>query len=169
MPQQDADASELDEAEEVDGVSFPAVRDATVVQEPGEEALDLPAPGVAAKYPAVLGRPPLSLRTMRRNQFDPSLFAKARVERIAVISSVSNKAIGCVLEKASVDRRFDERDLMRRSTRNPGGDRKTMAVCDRHDLCALAALRFPDGRAPFLAHAKVPSMKASVMSIPPLS
>jgi hypothetical protein len=53
---------------------------------------------------------------MRGDQVDPALFAKPRVERIAVISSVSNKAIGCVLEKASVDRLFDERDLMRRST-----------------------------------------------------
>jgi hypothetical protein len=58
---------------------------------------------------------------------------------------------------------------MRRSTRNPGGDRKTSAVCDCHDLGPLPALGLPDGEAPFLAPAKVPSMKASLMSIPPRS
>ena len=104
---------------------------------------------------------------MRSDQLDPPLFAKPRVERIAVISSVSNKAIGCVLEKAVVDRLFCERDLMRRSTRNPCGDRKTKAVCNCHDLGPLPALGLPDGEAPFLAPAKVPSMNASLMSIPP--
>jgi hypothetical protein len=58
---------------------------------------------------------------------------------------------------------------MRRSTRDPCGDRKTMAVCDCHDLGPLAALRLPDGGAPFLAPAKVPSMKASLMSMAPRS
>jgi hypothetical protein len=58
---------------------------------------------------------------------------------------------------------------MWRSTCNPDGDRKTSAVCNGHDLGPLATLGFPDGRAPFLAPAKVPSMKASVMSIPPRS
>ena len=104
---------------------------------------------------------------MGSNQLDSSLFAKPRVERIAVISSVSNKAIGCVLEKAVVERLFDERDFMWRSTCNPAGDRKTMAVCDCHDLGPLPTPRLSDGRAPLLAPAKVPSMKHSVMSIPP--
>lgn len=167
MPQQDAEASEADEAEEVLGVAIPAVGDAAVVEEPGEQALDLPAPPVAAQRSAVLGVRALAVRAMRRDQLDPSFLAKALVERIAVVSSVSNKTIGCEAEKAGVDRRFEELRLMRRSTRNPGGDRKTMTVCDRHDLCALAPLGFPDGEAPFLAPAKVPSMKASVMSIPP--
>jgi hypothetical protein len=167
MPQQDAEASEADEAEEVLGVAIPAGRDAAVVEEPGEQPLDLPASPVAAQHPAVLGVRTLAVRAMRRDQLDSSLLAKARVERIAVVSTVSNKTIGCEAEKAGINRRFEELRLMRRSTRNPGGDRKTMAVCDRHDLCALAALGFPDGEAPFLAPAKVPSMKASVMSIPP--
>jgi len=167
MPQQDAEASEADEAEEVFGMAIPAVGDAPVVEKPGEEPLDLPAPPVATKHSTVLGLGALAIGTMRRDQLDPSFLAKALVERIAVVSSVANKTSGCEAEKAGVDRRFEELRLMRRSTRNPGGDRKTMAVCDRHDLCALAPLGFPDGEAPFLAPAKVPSMKASVMSIPP--
>jgi hypothetical protein len=56
---------------------------------------------------------------------------------------------------------------VRRSTGNPCGDRKTMAVCDCHDLGPLPALGLADGGAPFLAPAKVPSMNASLMSMPP--
>jgi hypothetical protein len=48
MPQQDADASELEEAEEVLGDAFPTGDQAAVVLQPGEQALDLPAPLVAA-------------------------------------------------------------------------------------------------------------------------
>jgi hypothetical protein len=58
---------------------------------------------------------------------------------------------------------------MRRSTRDPTGDRKTSAVRDRHDLGAFATLRLSDGSAPFFAGANVPSMKDSVMSILPRS
>ena len=148
---------------------LPAGRDPAVTEEPGEKALDLPASDVSSQRSAVLGLRTLAVRSVRRDELDPSLFAELRVEWIAVISSVANKTIGCVLEKAGIDRGLDEFRLMRRSTRNPGGDRKTSAVCDRHDLCALPPLGLPDGEAPFLAPAKVPSMKASVMSIPPRS
>jgi hypothetical protein len=58
---------------------------------------------------------------------------------------------------------------MWRSTGNPCGDRKTRAVCNCHDLGPLPALGLPDGEAPFLAPAKVPSMNASLISIPPRS
>lgn len=150
-------------------MALPAVGQAAVVEQPREQALDLPAPEVTAEGSSVLGLRALPGGPMRSDQLDSSFLAEAAIERITVVSSVSNKAIGCVLEKAVVDRLFCERDLMRRSTRNPGGDRKTMAVCDCHDLGPLAALRFPDGEAPFLAPAKVPSMKASLMSIPPRS
>lgn len=154
MPEQDADASEVDEPKEVSGVALPSIRQPPVVEQPGKEPFDLPAPGVASQGSAILGGVALTIRTVRRNQFDSSLFAKPLVERIAVISSVSNKEIGCVLEKPVVDRLFDERDFMRRSTRNLDGDRKTLAVCDYHDLPPLPPLRFPDARAPFFGPCK---------------
>jgi hypothetical protein len=58
---------------------------------------------------------------------------------------------------------------MRCSTCNGNGDRKTRAVCDSHDLCALSAFGFPHAKPPFLAAAKLPSMNASVKSRPPRS
>ena len=47
------------------------------------------------------------------------------------------------------------------------GDRKTMAVADRHDLGALATACWTDRSAPFFAEAKVASTKASLRSIFP--
>jgi hypothetical protein len=58
---------------------------------------------------------------------------------------------------------------MGRCACDPKGDRQTRAVCNGHDLGALPPLRLPDSRAPFLAPAKVPSMKHSVRSMPPRS
>jgi hypothetical protein len=69
MPQQDADASELEEAEEVLGVALVAGDEAAEVLEPGEEALDLPALAIAAQGPAVL-RLVLAGSEVRRDQLD---------------------------------------------------------------------------------------------------
>ena len=116
-----------------------------------------------------MGGRPLAVAFVRTDEFDPPLFAKPRVQRIAVVGAVADQKVGGMLEETVVDRLLRERDFMWRSTCNPGGDRKTSAVCNGHDLGPLPALCFPNGRAPFLAPAKVPSMKASLMSIPPRS
>jgi hypothetical protein len=39
------------------------------------------------------------------------------------------------------------------TTRNPDGDRKTMAVCHCHDLGRFAASSFPNQKTPFFAPA----------------
>ena len=57
MPQQDADASEPEEAEEVPGVSLPADDEAPEAFKPAEQALDLPAALVEAARATVLGLP----------------------------------------------------------------------------------------------------------------
>src|SRR6516164_287053 len=54
------------------------------------------------------------------------------------------------------------------STFRADGDRKTIAVCNCHDLGAFATLCLADPSAPLFAGAKLPSMKASSRSnIPP--
>ena len=58
---------------------------------------------------------------------------------------------------------------MRRSARNAYRDWKTMSVRHCHDLGPLAALRLANKKAPFFAELKVPSMKASLRSMPPRS
>ena len=54
MPEQDAGAGELQHAEEVLDVIFPAGDEAAGVVEPGKEAFDLPAAASRAQRPAVL-------------------------------------------------------------------------------------------------------------------
>ncbi len=56
---------------------------------------------------------------------------------------------------------------MRRSAGHAAGDRKTMAVCDRHDFAAFAAASRADSSAPFFAELKLASMKVSDKSILP--
>jgi hypothetical protein len=158
----------MEKAEEVLGVVFPSVDDPAVVLEPGEQALDLPAAFVAAQRPPVPGLAS-ARRQMRRDELDSALLAKPRVEAVAVVGPISNQTVRCMLEEVVVEGLLDEGDFMRRSACNPTGDRKTSAVCNRHDLGPLPTLGLPDPRAPFLAPAKVPSMEHSVMSIPPRS
>jgi hypothetical protein len=169
MPQQDADASQVYEAEKVFGVSLMPGDQASVVLEPREQAFDSPTFLVAAQGASILGGRPVATAAVRADELDPAFVAEPRVQRIAVVGAVADQTIGGMLEETVVDRLLREGDFMWRSTCNPGGDRKTSAVCNGHDLGPLPALRFPDGRAPFLAPAKVPSMKASLMSIPPRS
>jgi hypothetical protein len=49
------------------------------------------------------------------------------------------------------------------------GERKTMAVANRHDFAAFTAASRPDGGAPFFAELKLASMNASERSSLPRS
>jgi len=112
MPQQDADASELEEAEEVLGVSFVAGDQAAEVLEPGEQALDLPAPAIAAQRPAVLSLEFAALE-VRSDELDPPLLAQPLIEPVAVVGAIADQSLGGEVEESGVDRLFDERDFMR--------------------------------------------------------
>ena len=94
MPQQDAGEAEQDEADEVLDVPLVPQIDAAVVLQPREQALDLPASSVSAKHPTVLRLGSLPVLAVRRDHLDLPLLAEPRVERVAVISAVANKAIG---------------------------------------------------------------------------
>jgi len=154
------------EALEVLCVPFVSRDDSSKVVEPCEQALDLPTPNVAAQRPAVLGLV-FAIGPMGRDQFNLSLVPESLIQGVAFVCFVTDQSIGGHAEEPRVDGFLDERDLSWRSTCDPGGDRKTRAVCNGHDLGPLAFLGFSDGRAPFLAPEKVPSMNASVMSMRP--
>jgi len=166
MPHQDTEASKVHEALKVLGVPFVSRDDSSKVLEPCEQTFDLPTTNVTTQWAAVLGLV-LPIRPMGRNQFNLPLVPESFIQGIAFVCLVADQSIGGHAEETRVDGFFNERDLSWRSTRNPGGDRKTRAVCNGHDLGPLAFLGLSDGRAPFLAPEKVPSMNASVMSIRP--
>src|SRR5713226_5638385 len=138
MPQEDHRRSEVNHAEEVVGVPFPPRDDAAEVVKPGEEPLDLPASTATTERPAILGAP-TAMSIVRRNQLDVVLGGQMLIEAVAVVPPIADQSRGELVEEARGERGVDERDFMRRSAGHVHGDRKTMAVADRHDFAALTA------------------------------
>ena len=139
------------------------------VLKPSKQAFDFPSALISAKLPSVLGALFTPVFSMRSNYFNAAFIQKALIKSIAVICLIANNAIRGILGKATVDGLLNQLYFMGRSALNVSGDRKTSSVCDGHDLGAFAALCLADSKPPFFAGTKVPSMKASRMSIPPRS
>src|SRR5260370_18331051 len=136
---------------------------------PGEQALDLPKATVAAQDAAILRGFTAARGFVRCNQLYAEAFANLHVQWIAVISAVADQPLGSFGEEASFDRGPDELCFMRRSAGHVHGERKTMAVADRHDFAAFAAASRADSRAPFFAELKLASMNDSLRSSFPRS
>src|SRR6267143_2271991 len=169
MPQEDDGASKLHHPEEIFWVVFPADDHATKIMKPGEQALDFPAATVAPQHAAILRGFPAACGVVRSNQLHTEAFANLHIQRIAVVSAVADQALGSFGKEASLERGFDELCFMRRSAGYVHGERKTMAVADRHDFAAFAATSRADSRAPFFAELKLASMKDSLKSSFPRS
>ena len=146
---------------------FVADNQATEVLQPGKEPLDLPAALVSSEHASILRLGLRAVCPVRRDQIGSELGQDAYIERVTVVGSVADQPDGRFFNEAVVEHLFDERDLMRASTGDAKGDRKTRAVCNGHDLGPFAALGFPDVEPFFLALAKEPSMKVSLRSKPP--
>src|SRR5271154_3053632 len=138
------------------------------VEQPGKEPFDFPPLAVAAQRPAILGgHTPVGF--IGRNHFCPELLQQLFIQPVAVVRLVPDQAFGHVGHDSFFQRGLDQFHLSRRSAFCPQGERKTMAVCNAHDLGALAFLGLPDLSPPFLAGTKVPSTKHSFKSNPPAS
>lgn len=164
MPQEDNEAAELDHSEEVDLMMFPARDQSAEVVKPGKEALNLPAAAVAPQFATILRGFSRAVAVVRGNQMNAVFFSQAPIERVAVIGSVTDHALGLGFGEALLDGGLDKFCFMRRSAGDAAGDRKTMAVCDRHDFTAFSAASRADSRAPFFAELKLASMKVSERS-----
>jgi len=147
---------------------FIPYHDSPEIVEPGEKAFDLPTSSVSPERPPVLCLGPFPPALMRRNHFDAQA-GQRLIQGIAVIGLVADKLFGQPEEKTAPQGGLDQFYFMRRSTFHVSGDRKTRSVCNGHDLGAFAPFRFAHSGAPFFTGAKVPSIKASRMSIPPRS
>jgi hypothetical protein len=136
------------------------------VMEPREQPLDLPAALVAAELPPVLRPRLLPVLAVRRDQLD-ALLCQFLVERVGVVSLVAYEAGGPLSGKNFGESTLDKGDLMRASRRRVDGERKTMAVCHRHELRTFAPLGLSHPESPFLATMNVASMKHSDKSSSP--
>src|SRR5579863_2388040 len=169
MPQEDDGTSKLHHPEEILWVVFPANDDASKVMKPSEQTLDLPATPVTAEHAAILRRFPAARGIVRGNQLHAEAFANPCVQRIAVVGAVADQSLGSLGEESPCERDFDELCFMRRSAGHVHGERKTMAVADRHDFAAFAAASRADSRAPFFAELKLASINDSLKSSFPRS
>lgn len=68
-----------------------------------------------------------------RQQGRPALL-ECELERLAVVGTVTDQADEATTDESLSDGLEREWRLMSRTTLNPNGDRKTMAVCNCHDL-----------------------------------
>src|SRR6266699_3978011 len=87
MPEEDSGAGEMQQAQEVVDMTFPARDETTRVVEPREEPFDLPASAHAAERTAIL-RGPLT-PPVYRDHLDAVLGHQTFVEGIAVVAAVS--------------------------------------------------------------------------------
>jgi len=90
MPQEDNDAAELDHAEVIGFVIFPAADQSAKVVKPGEVTLDFPVLTVAAQFAAVLGAFATAVVFVERNEPDAVFLPEALIERNAVVGRVTD-------------------------------------------------------------------------------
>src|SRR5882724_994275 len=140
------------------------------VAEPGEGALDFPAPSVAPQRSSVLGHRFAPIPAVRCDQFNPA-HSQPLSQRIAVVTTIGDQAqrflprppgMGSAAYADRRERRFREPRFVRGCRTKVLSQRKTLAVDHHHPLRALAPLGFSDSSAPFLAGAKLPSRKDSL-------
>jgi hypothetical protein len=156
-------------SEEVINMVFVPNDQAPEILKPGKQAFDLPSTTIPAKFSPVLGTRLFSILFVWCNQFNSAVFTKPLIKAIAVIRFIADNPVRGIFREATVDGLLNQLYFMGRSAFNVSGDRKTSSVCDCHDLGALAALCLADSKTPFFAGTKVPSIKASRISIPPRS
>jgi hypothetical protein len=105
---------------------------------------------------------------MRRNHLDP-YDSKSQVEGITIVGRIPDQALGALGGKGRSKSGWDKGNFMWRSRRRVDGDRKTSAVCHRHELRTLAPFALSHTQAPFFAMKKVPSRKHALRASSPRS
>src|SRR5438552_2310732 len=169
MPQEDDGRSQVKHSEEIVWVTFPADDDAAIVMQPRKQALHLPAATIPSQRAAILGQSSGAHGGVWCNHLDAVVLHQALIEAVAVVGAVANQPFGEVGEESLFEGGFDEFSFMRRSAGHVQGERKTMAVADRHDFAAFTASSRADGGAPFFAKLKLASTNASLRSSLPRS
>jgi hypothetical protein len=150
-------------------------QNAAKLTEPCVGALDLPASFVASQFPSVFMSLLPAVVAVGCDQFDTSPFPSLS-QRIGIITPIGDHPVGLLSRPAFRSRDTDlvkrgvrKRNFCRRGTFQPNSQRNTFTVSQYHPLCAFATLGFADSIAPFLAGAKLPSMKASSHRSRPLA
>ncbi len=150
----------MNKAEEVFDVIFPSCDEAAEVLHPCKQPFHFPSSAISPQPAPILRLLPAAA-TVRSDHFDVVFGGEPLVERVRVVSFVADEPGGQLIEEASGKNIFHKFALGRRSAFGRYGERKTVISGDSDDLGALAATGGTDGKAPFLALAKVASTNAS--------
>src|SRR5579859_1005270 len=170
MPEQDDDTGELNQPHVVLDVVFVTHNQSAEVVEPGKQSLHFPTSSESTERPTVLRFVvrPASL-SVWRDHLDTKPLQDLRVEPITVVSFVTDQLFRNIGDEALLQGLGDQLYFSRASTLCAYGERKTVAVRNRHEFAALPTLSFSHAEPPFFAGTKVPSMKHSRRSNPPRS
>jgi hypothetical protein len=120
--------------------------------EPGKEPFDLPAAFVAAQFSTVLDA--IALRpadALGSDKVDAALNSKTSAQGAAVPSPIGNQSRGKVSYESSVESSLGEHTVESVSSINIDSERKTMAVCNCHDLRCPTSTARPHAGPPFFA------------------
>ena len=158
----------MDESLKVFCVIYIANNQAAEVEQPGKEPFHFPSSDVTAQWSSVLGSH-ATVAFVWCNHLCSVLLQECFIKPVAVVGFVADQSYWNLRHYAFVQCFLHLFHFSRRSAFCPQGERKTMAVCNAHDLGALASLGLPNLSPPFLAGTKVPSTKHSLTSSPPAS
>jgi len=138
------------------------------IADPADRAFDFPSPAVTTKLAAVLHFRFDSVPPMGTNQINPappqSLSQRIGVGRLVIDQSrriLSRPSSACPRNGDFLQRRFDQRDFVRRRRGKLYSQRHTLAIRHHHKLRTFSAFGLSDAFTPFFADENVPSAKHS--------
>ena len=140
----------MHEAEEVLGPPFPASRESTPALEPGEETLDFPAAFVSTELPSV-GLEMTAAAFVRSDEVDVALVLQPLPEDATIPGFVSNQSRRQLSYESSIESSLGENAVESVSFINMDSERKTIAVCNRHEFRRVPCATAADAGPPFFA------------------
>jgi hypothetical protein len=157
-------------------VSVVSHYESATVAQPCERAFDFVSSLVAAEFAAILRLFLFAICTMRADKLY-TLLSKTFSQWVRIVTTIGNETFGFVFGSTmstsrhsySFERLFDEFDFRRGRRVQVVSQRNTLAVDHHHPLRSLASFGLSDAFAPFLAGAKLPSIKHSLQSSWPRS
>jgi hypothetical protein len=145
-------------------VAFVPHHQAPEVLQPSKQPFDFPPSSISPQTPSILSDIP-SIAAMWSD--DVTVKANLRIQGVGVIGVVPYQVLWGVGHHHLYQRGDSQRDLMGSGTLGANSDGESVAIGNRHNLCAFAAFCFLDLSAPFFAGAKLASINASRTSIAP--
>jgi len=152
-------------------LSFVSNDQTPIITDPRKGSLNLPPLFVSSKLSSILEFSFLSVFSMGTYKFYFSIL-QFLAQGIAIISPIANQTLRAAFRSAraipghlDLAKNFiNQRYFVRGCRGNGASQRNTLAVDHHHPLRSFAPFGFSNPKAPFLAGAKLPSIKASSQS-----